>query len=57
MYLQLPLQLHFNIIQKCQVELLANNVFLALLEEESSAVVCPTNAPEEIGRNVIGIVV
>lgn len=56
-YLQLPIQLYFNIVQKRQVELSANNVLLALLEEESSAVVCPTNAPEEIGRNVIGIVV
>ena len=54
-YLQFTLELHLNVIQKAKIQLLANNILLALLQHKSATVVRSLHAPEEIISDIIGI--
>lgn len=55
MYLQFPIQLHLDVIQKGQVELLANDILFPLLQKQSAAMVRRLDTPEEIIGDIIGV--
>jgi hypothetical protein len=54
-YLHFTLQLHLNIIQEAEVELLANDIGLPLLQEKSAAVVGCLDSPKEVIRNIVSV--
>ena len=55
-YLDFTFQLHLNVVQEAQVQLLANNVRLALLQQQPTPMVGLLDAPEKVRRDIIGIV-
>jgi hypothetical protein len=54
-YLHFTLQLYLDIIQEAEIELLANDIGLPLLQEKSAAVVGGLDSPKEVIRNIIGV--
>lgn len=48
--------MHLDVVQKAQVELLPNDVLLALLQEQPSAVVRPGDTPKEVLGDIIGVI-
>jgi hypothetical protein len=55
-YLNFTFQLDLNIVQEAQVELLANHVGLALLQEQTASVVSMLDAPEEIVGDIVLVI-
>lgn len=55
--LDLSIELHLDVVQEGQIELLANDVLLACGEDKSSAVVGLLQSLEELARLVIRIAV
>ena len=55
-YLNLAIQLDFNVIQEAQIKLLANYISLALLQQQTAAMIGMLDTPEEILRDVIFVI-
>jgi hypothetical protein len=55
-YLNLPIKLNLNIIQKVQIQLLPNDISLSFLQEKSPTIIRLGDSLQELTRDIIRII-
>lgn len=55
-HLEFSVDVNIDIIEESQIQLLANDILLVLLEMNKAAVVCLLQGPQEVIRDVIPVV-